>query len=731
MSDVNIRGAINEAEKELKEYSSALHDGDMQRVSATYVKNTGRNLGMLTLFKLPFLIPVILVILVIVIIFYMCYDFLFGFSFKMEQELAELNEEGYYTTINESNYGEKDYYFYQDPLENVYVYYKDWNNREKVLLYDAFLKEAYGIYLLIEGTDIDISDGDTILLDNSDVDRILDTIIEAEKKREEFAKKTFEWVYKIYDYTYSEQEVYDEETGSWHTETVKSDSPEWQPDDVWDDTEMSHWHTSKGSVTLYRNDIEGEIDPVDNTPRFMVHWQPVMAICQMTSSQDYSDWGATGDVSNPELGKKEYGDMDGYYLTDATVERIVDELSYDFEFYYDGSERERDYKYKEMEDIAYTLEVREMSEVSSAPDTAYIKKTPATAPKTISNLYEEYLYNYEPVEDGYGSYICVGRSKRIDAVAFVDFMKELCSQFDFDEFIETIEHFPSAEGDVARFERLKAIYEWQLETGQPYFVEEDNFPCFSNGVRLGTDVGLEEDDFFVPEWDDFEGDNYLEGDFDYVWVDGGWYAISEAARVDLSVSDNLSKAEITELMTWFSLQYGNPKGASFYDAVDALYNWQQSTGCSLTGIMGIWIQEGALRGTIGRDHWNFGNMTASSGDPYFYVKGSSYKWCDFREKYNGDLGAAMTDQLSRISRNYIGKGQNTLFAMSWNTVYGIYSAQSPEEECPISAFTHCYCPYWDDVSFAVSSEKVPNPAYKGWANNCGKYMQQMRSYIGR
>jgi len=447
-----------------------------------------------------------------------------------DEETAEHRVENF----DEANFEDKEWYYtYDEETGEMMFRYIDSEGIIQEKTQDEFFVEAYAVWMLFKDKTIDGSDSDMVLLDDSDVEKIFDNIIEAEEKRKESATKKYQWIYKIYDYVYSEEEVSDEEEG-WITETVRSDAPEWQPDDVWDDTQMWHWYDEWDEVELYRKDIEGELDTYTyvketedgqsvattiETPRFMVHWQSVLTACQMVSTANYDNWNETGDEVTGDLNIIEYGDIDGYYLTNETVNKVVEAFDYDFEFYYDGSEFERSYRYTEMEDIAYRLEIRYMEEVTSAPDTAYIIKTPATAPKKISNLFETYTYIYEPVEANFGNLTCVGRTKNVDAVAFVEFMKSYCPEFDFDEFIEIVESYPSSYGEVQKFKKLKAIYEWQLETGYPYFTEEYRFPCFSNGVIIGSNVdvsGREEPG--PPYWDDIPGgdddEDYL-GEYEF------------------------------------------------------------------------------------------------------------------------------------------------------------------------------------------------------------------------
>lgn len=711
------------------------------------IKFLAKNSGILKV-----VLIVALFILLIVFAFYITYFFLFGFSFKLEQDLKEYTKEAY-TGKNDTYFNESGYYVYKTATEEFFFVYKRDNEVFELPLEEA-LKEAYCAKIMMEEKDLDISTGDALLLDDSDVFMIMEKIIEVEDKRKEETTKKYEWISKNYDYG-THIEILTDETGAFIPDEmgnvqyieVKNDYAEWFPDDVWDDKHMSHWHKNTDEVTLKKNDIEGEVDPVTGKPRFMMSWQTIVAICEMISSQDYEDWGETGDDSKADFDMDGYSDMDGYYLNDTVVQMIIDSMAYKFEFHYNGFETDPWYNpwasdfydYEEMKNIAYRLEIQEMPPSPTPGDVAFIKKTPEQAPVAISNIYENYFYHYEDISDGYGKKICTGRSKYVNAVAFVELMQEVAPQFDFDEFIEIIEHFPYAEEEVEKYRKLKGIYEWQMETGEPYFIEEENLPCFSSGVRLGEDCEyIEGSEIIPPNFPPLFGDNYLDGDFEYVYIDGpkygggwhrGWYAISEAARIDLSQSDNLSKAQIESLLKYLWVRCGSNPDTPFYEATDRIYRWQQDGGGSVTGVLGLWIHEGSLTRAIGLNAWNFSNMVASSGEPYYTSKNGRH-WTDFKTMYDNDIGMAMVAQFQRISRNYWNRNgikQNTYFAMSFLTQGGIYSAQSPEEVCDTSYFTHCYCPFWDDNGFGVSPEKTPNPAYTGWANGCALYKEQLYS----
>lgn len=672
-------------------------------------------------------------------VFYCSYIFLFGWSFDVEQDLNNFvkNKE-----VSSFEYEGESYQITLEKTGGV-LYVTERNLSLGTLVrtpYEKYIDKAANILKLMEANIIDIGDGASVILDNSDSHKILQRIADDEKEKEKKSLKNYEWLSKKYDYDVHDDILCDEsgvpiwdENGDPIHITVKNDYPEWLPDDVWDDSDLNHWYVNTSIKWLYANDIRGEKMAGDaNKDRFHVYWQLLVAILESTSGQGYDKWGDTGDESKADFDDPGYTDMDGYYLSDETIKEVVDSMCYDFKFWYNGAERNTEsyYEYEDMEKIAYRLDLKEMTENPQVGDEAHIRKIPETAPNVISNIYETVTYNYEPVTDGYGSYICVGRKVTIDAIAFVEMMESLVDVFDWDEFTEIVAHFPEPDGALAVVEQLRMVHEWQLETGEPYFVVAENEYCISVGCRLGVKLGQKLDDDKPTGWEPGTGENYIDGDFTFVWIDGGWYAISEGALADLTVSDDLSVEQIETLLNYFATRYGNPKNGDLRDAAQGLYNWQESGGGSITGYLAIWITEGALTTKIGREHWNFGNYTAAAGEPYFYSSSTNtHKWLDVRAMYDGDISAAIVDQIKRTANNYWKKGQNNYYAMCFNTTSGVYTGQTEGEEPSRSEWTHCYCPYWEDSSFAVSSSQEPNPAYRGWANNCAMYRAQLLSMV--
>jgi hypothetical protein len=450
----------------------------------------------------------------------------FGFALKLYYELGSwFADDEYHADAATSSLAEKKYYLYYNDNGDKMVVYENSDGVIETVTYKYFISDAYCFNLLMESGEVDIKDSDTGQLDDSDVEKIFDYIIEEEEARKETITKAYEWPDKLYDYVDVEVEVTVNEyaddgvtvIGS-HQETqiVKSANPEWQPDDEWEKnySNRSHWNILNDSVQLSKKDVNGEKE-IDGLDRFMVRWQMITGICTWLSYQNGIYWGDTGDDFDFQTVDDDvHYDTDGYYLSDETIREIIDAFTYNFTFY-NKDWSKTDYSFEDIEKTAYRCEYVEMDEVTTPGQHAFIKKTPEVAPKVIRNFYETYIYEYAPTEDEYGTYICTGRTKYTNAVAFVRFIEERCPNFHFDDpqdyfdFCEVLRHFPESEWIVNRIEEIKIMYDWQMETGEEWYIEEYMSPCFSSeypAVRLGKEMS--EDLVFSPEYSDDENSVY-------------------------------------------------------------------------------------------------------------------------------------------------------------------------------------------------------------------------------
>ena len=138
------------------------------------------------------IVVVTIIIFILYIIIYSAYSLLFGWTFKIEQDLEEAKED-YYVYEDNSHFNSYGYYRYMDTNGDLWYIYYDINNEKQKVREEEFLKDAYCFSLLMESGEVDVSTGDTLLLDDSDIDNIFDAILDVEKLRYEYILKTYKW----------------------------------------------------------------------------------------------------------------------------------------------------------------------------------------------------------------------------------------------------------------------------------------------------------------------------------------------------------------------------------------------------------------------------------------------------------------------------------------------------------------------------------------------------------
>lgn len=773
---------------------------------------------------------------------------------------------------------EKNEVFYQEEFFNSFGFYyqeeTDENGETKVsVIYkDAdtgtvkktsklqFLQEAKNFYSYMMAGDL-ASDKNTLLMDDADMIMVLTYIINCEEKRKEHSTLTYEYVTSEFGKwadtgggnlipwdSMSEDEknsgavspLYGWTGANGGLRPTDISTPEtWDPENI-----TGTWIKQKDSVTLYRNDIEGEKEDFvsiddDGTSenitraKFMTPWQTIMCMCSMVSNNRYEGeenqgWGYDDGTEQKDFLQRGSIDLDNYYLTDEDVVDILENTCYTFEFYTDMPETAMeseewyqkfrkhaetggflsnifdnftsinipfvndrweaicdgtweiigkildtvansvvqlyradrhfvltDISYEEMEKYSYRVEIDKP--VNEEGDVAYIKKIPERAPKMISNLWEQYIYVYkdcephpdDPCETIYGSQVCYQRVHNLDGMAFYTYMKGICPDFEWDTFIYMLEEFPGAEAEVEKIKELKEVFDEQVATGIPYKTVEveggmdmslyEGRPFYSFGVIIGKGSGItaNTDGNAEFEWKPLPGAETLNEDYIYLNTDGiscaypnkGWIAITDAAKQDdLRMSDGLTRDQVQQLLDY---EWGRmPHGAEcdIRQAGDAIYQWQESGGGSVTGIFAIMEQEGTLRSTYGWKYWNFGNYKAQAGEPV--IPGSN-NFKNFKAIYSTPA-EALVKLFDSVSSRYWNNGQNTYYAMTFNMGGGtVYNAQTEEEAYgQTQGLTHCYCPYWDDNAVSATPTKE-DKYYPIWCNNVARNRRALLSVVGK
>lgn len=761
------------------------------------------------LFILKFVLPALLLLLLLSnIVFF----FKYGVSEYFTQELDDMR--GRYgvsgITIEEpGDAAENERFTYRDGEEYSIRLDKDSEGKlcfvvenltsgggESWIEYDKFLSFPENVDMLIISKAIHIQ-GDIALLDATDIDTVFERIYEKKKSWYNVYKKTYREISKDFEYRYHTEVLTDDagntlydSNGNVLTHEVRDPEPTWGPDERWVpdlDTEAGlreHFYLTTRNNFLAKTEVEAEQSD-GGLYRFEVNWQAVLALMEMTSSDEEPYWGkATDSLGNPKDSKADFTttrrelNKDDYFLSDAMIDEIMSLFDYEFTYKWDafkenpdGTPKEQTFRYPDLDKIAYRLEYEDYdTEIGDdlpeypeldAPAEAYVKKTPAVAPDVIKNGYETLTYIYVDTEDDYSDKICVGRRVTWDAIGFYNRVMEFCPSFKWSSYKTSINYFPGSSSAVALAEELEGVFKLQCALAEGTLRYEDGSmvdiknlkpgkklvgyygpivmqemeDCTSVDVCLGKDCGEAIEDttiIDIGEATPYDGEIY---DFVYVIKSGrycksdGWVSIYAGANKNLLESDNLSHEQIVALMEFFEQKYGNPNGAKWIDAVNGLENWQTSTNASITGMLAIWMSEGAVSGNNGKNHWNFGNYVAGS-HPSFQNKVGGYSWWDVKAEYP-NFSDAIYNQMFDIYNRYWKKGQSTYYAMSWWTGNGtVYSAQSAEEAAALtSSLVHCYCPYWDDCGIIPHEEKVASSSH--WANNNAVNRDKLLSVVGR
>lgn len=638
----------------------------------------------------------------------------------------------------------------------------------------VFMNDPYGIKLLFdddyagilheEGADeedgIIIDTGDSVHLDDSDIYRIIDKLVEKEEEwftgEEDTGGKrkySFEHIHKQY------RDGVDPDTG-YHDGFYM-----WRPDDVWDDKDMSHWEIDATyDHIIKRIDIEGEKDINAITYKWLPKWQIIVGILDMLSVHQNDKWNNPEYVDGDEdftlddtgysyVGREEW-DLDGYYLSDTDIDKVIDFFWYEFSYIWDGAAKQsvnntpNHIKYPKFEDISFFVDdVVEMADPPYPDAEAHIIKSPATSVKYITNGYTTVTYEYEDYTkyDWWSGYkICTGREIAIDAVALYDFLIELNPDFEWDYLEYILEMMPYSEEALKEVEELEAAYNEQKESGE-LVVEYQTTSFPSLGVILGTGTTEPE----IPEerrerrneWNPI--DYELDGDGFYVWLQGkvygagymmGWYFVPEEALKPIT-SDYLSQAEIKRMMEYTcGLFKSCPSDFPLMSDESALtiQKWQNYDSGSVSALCAIMRVEGTPgEKLIGREAWNFGNFAASSDEPCVTTtdkNGNTRRWVDFKTKYNGDFQAALMGNLQRFSGKWFARPD--VYSMCFWDGSTSYQGQSPDEYNAFH-FSNCYCPWWDDNSMASVIFPIPRKVVGGWVGHFCEYQGQALKAAGR
>lgn len=622
---------------------------------------------------------------------------------------------------------------------------------------------------LEENPDFELTEENSFLMDKKTVVKVLRAVSDYNEKMD--MTKTISYQYKIIE----PKKPKTEEAGGTEGDVAGSvESGDANP--VAASEAAGEGNATEYVETYSWEDIELSTKDIDYAPDetgeniFYMHWQPILVLCSMYIQENHKNIGTYNEVD---------ADGESYYLSNREIQDVISLLAYEYTFYQDYTQTntlELEFDYIEERPSGYRL-----YEITEG-DTTIIKRVPAIAPKEISNSYLTYKYVYEPMEDG--SRYLKERTCIVDAANFVRECKKLMPSFDEDLFVEIMSFLPVTEELVKYYKDFVVA---KAKTGEIYTnTVTDPAICPSIGLTVSNPSGYPDDFSEKMKYGDEDNDNnkidWDKGALEWTGksyivplypIDGwggiyvkpgewiveagnsyGNYEVYEEAMSSLTVSDGLSLEELKNLFAngGFKEKYPNSplfeSAQSITDTAQCFYDYQQSTGTSICGLLGIMRQEGGFSSAITRNGWNYFNIKATSGQAKTsYTKSNgAVVQTDFRNykaDYEGNGAGtyktaavnALSAQMNWINAHYWQKGQNSYYLMVWNG----YNVENPQHA--YEGISHSYCPPWDDQAMPYSHDSYrivngqtvkywtsANDNNKGWINRCAQYRYEYYTF---
>lgn len=492
---------------------------------------------------------------------------------------------------------------------------------------------------------------------------------------------------------------------------------------------------------------------------FYLRWQPIVVLCNLYIQSHPSEWGEKlEDGTRPQ----------GYYISDEQIEEIIKVYAFDYSYEsdvtYDSWRNHwnffRDHiSFSDLEGGKVAYELYETSYLVDEKTKEIERVTqliPVIAPKAIRNKFVTYQYNYTEYENGFRQ--LTERTVSISADSLVNELKRLAPQFSYDLFLEALKQLPGTEDLVWYYE--DTIFP-MADRGVPVnYSTTSKEECPLIGIYVGakdhtvngSDQELAEGSLGIRLYpsDGWDGNNISLRPASWIVPVGevyGIYEIRESAFSSLTSPDNATEEEILTFLKTYPFGetikskcplFENQK--TLEETAKCLYDFQQDTGASISGLFGIMIQEGGLKSSLGINAYNFFSITPGKSWQYgTYQIGNSQTFRDYKKKYETEESpyesaavAALEEQIYWVYENYWKDGQNSYYLMVWK------HADTSLEEGLYASIGHSYCPPWLDRSMPFSPESHVNGIYYwenantsniGWVNRCANEREKVLSYI--
>lgn len=185
----------------------------------------------------------------------------------------------------------------------------------------------------------------------------------------------------------------------------------------------------------------------------------------------------------------------------------------------------------------------------------------------------------------------------------------------------------------------------------------------------------------------------------------------------LDHSDNMTIDQVRLMCQYLYDKFDRPDLPFNSDAtVQALYDWQESTGQPITGALALILTEGTYnKGSASSvneaDHWNFWNYEPYGSEPWYTNPGSSRHWLDVKTLVHGDFPQALIHIMNKFYHNvWLGEtrggiGQPTYYEMSFRG-YDLTEVQTLEgAKAHADDFNYCFCPWWGSPAFMQTGDE--------------------------
>lgn len=187
----------------------------------------------------------------------------------------------------------------------------------------------------------------------------------------------------------------------------------------------------------------------------------------------------------------------------------------------------------------------------------------------------------------------------------------------------------------------------------------------------------------------------------------GIVPIDDDAKKELKdQSDNLTLDEIRNILQYLQDKFGGKY--PFVGAAQAVYDWQQRTGQSVTAVLAFILTEGTYGNPDGlaASNWNFWNFRLNGQSANGYQLRNGSWWLSLKKQSGGDFNKALIAGMDKVYQTFmVNRGQTTYYDMCFSG-YGFPTTL--EDAKKAGQLVYSYCPWYES---AFNTTGNPNDLY--------------------